>query len=221
MRKLMLTGLLVAGLGTGLVVMAQLADAGPLTPPGRPSPTSVTLNELGEKLERIEASKFKPAELPSAGEYATAGAVLLTVEGAVSGMIEGGVASTGQEGAIYVLGFSHEVVSPRDSATGLPTGKRQHRPLTIIKPIDKSSPLLMNALTTNENLVECKVKFFQRNATGEIEQYYTITLENATIVSLVSEVPNFESVSFVYESITWTYEDGGITAEDDWQTPDV
>lgn len=30
-----------------------------------------------------------------------------------------------------------------------------------------------------------------------------------------------EHVSFVYQKITWTWEDGGITSEDDWETPVV
>ncbi len=34
------------------------------------------------------------------------------------------------------------VVSPRDAASGMPTGKRQHKPFSITKPVDKSSPLL-------------------------------------------------------------------------------
>lgn len=33
-----------------------------------------------------------------------------------------------------------EVVSPRDPASGLPTGKRMHKPLTITKELDKMSP---------------------------------------------------------------------------------
>jgi type VI secretion system Hcp family effector len=36
-----------------------------------------------------------------------------------------------------------EIVSPRDAASGLPIGKRQHRPVTITKTLDKSSPELM------------------------------------------------------------------------------
>jgi hypothetical protein len=28
-------------------------------------------------------------------------------------------------------GTTHEIVSPRDSASGLPTGKRQHKPFVI------------------------------------------------------------------------------------------
>ena len=35
--------------------------------------------------------------------------------------------------------------SPRDAATGLPTGKRQHRAMSAVKPVDKASPLLMRA----------------------------------------------------------------------------
>ena len=34
------------------------------------------------------------------------------------------------------------IVSPRDPASGLPTGKRQHNDIVITKPIDKASPQL-------------------------------------------------------------------------------
>lgn len=36
----------------------------------------------------------------------------------------------GREDSIMVIGMSHSVVAPRDAATGLPTGKRQHKPFT-------------------------------------------------------------------------------------------
>ena len=39
-----------------------------------------------------------------------------------------------------------DIVSPRDPASGLPTGKRMHKPITITKEIDKSSPLLSTKL---------------------------------------------------------------------------
>jgi hypothetical protein len=35
------------------------------------------------------------------------------------------------------------VLSPRDAASGLPTGKRQHKPMTFVKDLDKSTPILM------------------------------------------------------------------------------
>ena len=35
--------------------------------------------------------------------------------------------------------FEQEILSPRDAASGLPTGKRQHKPFTIITELDQSS----------------------------------------------------------------------------------
>jgi len=40
------------------------------------------------------------------------------------------------------ISFEQEIVSPRDAASGLPTGKRQHKPFVITKELDKSSPIL-------------------------------------------------------------------------------
>lgn len=44
----------------------------------------------------------------------------------------------------------NEVTSPRDAASGLPTGKRQHKPMTITKELDKSSPTLEQPITSND-----------------------------------------------------------------------
>lgn len=41
-----------------------------------------------------------------------------------------------------VINFDQEIVSPRDAASGLPTGKRQHKPFVITSELDKSSPVL-------------------------------------------------------------------------------
>jgi len=74
----------------------------------------------------------------------------LTLKGQKQGNINGSVTQKGRENSILVHAFSQEVVSPRDPASGLATGKRQHKPLLIVKEIDKSSPLLWNALINNE-----------------------------------------------------------------------
>ena len=54
------------------------------------------------------------------------------------------------EVSVDVLALTHEIISPRDAASGLPTGKRQHKPFTITKPVDKSSPLLFESLVKGE-----------------------------------------------------------------------
>jgi len=121
-----------------------------------------------------------------------------------------------------VFGFHHEVASPRDPASGLPTGKRHHKPITITKEVDKSTPLLMNVLVTNENITQWELRFFKPSGIGKKVQYYTIQLVNASISRIHSEMlsdKELEHISFCYQKITWTFENGGITAEDDWEAP--
>ncbi len=145
----------------------------------------------------------------------------------VQGEIKGSVTQAGREDSILVIGFSHEVDSPRDTASALPTGKRQHKPLVITKEIDKSTPLLMSALINNENITDVELKFWQPSRSGKEIQYYTIRLLNARIINVQQEMLNNqypenmrhkerEHISFVYQKIIWTYEDGGISTEDNW-----
>jgi len=49
------------------------------------------------------------------------------------------------------INFDQEIVSPRDAASGLPTGKRQHKPFTITKELDKSSPMLARESPTKQS----------------------------------------------------------------------
>jgi type VI secretion system secreted protein Hcp len=153
----------------------------------------------------------------------------MRLTGDIQGEINGSVTQAGREDSIMVIAFSHEVESPRNASSGLATGKRQHKPLIITKEIDKSTPLLINALTTNENLSEVILQFWQPSRSGREFQYYTIELTNARIVDIHQEMLNNkypenmqhserEHISFVYQKITWTYEDGGITSTDNWGT---
>ena len=64
--------------------------------------------------------------------------------------IEGESVDKDHNGWIDILSVSGlEKVSPRDAASGLPTGKRQHAPFKIRKRVDKATPLLAKALTNN------------------------------------------------------------------------
>ena len=150
--------------------------------------------------------------------------MFLSIESEADGIIKGDVTQAGKEDSMEVIGFSHEVTSPRDATTGLPTGKRQHRPLTIVKEIDKASPTLMQALAGSDNLPMVKLRFYRVDASGTEENYYTIELVNAQIVSLRQQATSAgatEVIAFQYQKIIWTIQDGGITAEDDWETPTV
>lgn len=112
---------------------------------------------------------------------------------------------------IPITAVSHEILSPRDPASGLPTGKRQHEPIVITKSIDASSPLFLDALVNNENLttVQLTIQIDGQDA-------YTIKLTNASI-SDYQQHGATETYAFTYQKITWTWLDGGITASDDWE----
>jgi type VI secretion system secreted protein Hcp len=156
----------------------------------------------------------------------------LKLKGQKQGDIKGGVTQKGREGKILVMAFDHEIQSPRDPASGLPTGKRIHRPFTITKEIDKSSPLLYSVLVNNETITVWELQCFAAKSSGAEVNNYTVTLTNARIVDIASnmlnnkvpenaKMPIMEEVNFAYQKIQWTWVDGGITASDDWESPIV
>jgi type VI secretion system secreted protein Hcp len=159
----------------------------------------------------------------------------LRLAGQKQGEIKGSVIQKGREGKILVIAMSHEVVSPRDAASGQATGRRQHKALVVTKELDKSSPLLHQAQANNESFKEWELQFWAPNlkagaaGAGTEVQHFTIKLSNAAISSITMQMPNikdpeltrfetFEEVAFVYQKIEWTWLDGNITALDDWET---
>lgn len=154
----------------------------------------------------------------------------MRLTGETQGEVKGSVTEAGREDSMEIFGWSHEVISPRDAASGLPTGKRQHKPISVTKPVDKASPILMNILTNNENITEWRLDAWRPARSGKEFQYYTIELVNASIAGIRQEQLNNqypenmkhevrEHIIFTYDKIIWTWHDGGITAEDDWETP--
>jgi len=159
----------------------------------------------------------------------------LNLEGQTQGKIKGSVTQAKREESIMVIAVSHDLVSPRDAASGLPTGKRQHKPFIITKELDKATPLLYNALVNNENIKTWELKFWtpQLKASagaGTEVQHYTVKLTNANIAFIHFRMSNnkhpdlmkfaeYEEIGFTYQKIEWTWTDGGITADDDWEAP--
>src|SRR4249920_960420 len=75
-----------------------------------------------------------------------ADSIYISVKGQKQGPFKGEALQKGAEGKIAGLKFRHELMSPRDPASGLPTGKRQHRPVIITKEWGAASPQLFQAL---------------------------------------------------------------------------
>lgn len=154
----------------------------------------------------------------------------LIIEGNNQGKIEGSVKVKGHEGKILIQAVDHTITIPESPQTGLPTGKRIHRPMTVTKEIDKSSPKLFQALTSGEQLKTVSLEYYRISPKGTEEKYYTVNLSNAIMTNIRSWTPNcltpsnqqighMEDVSFTYEKISWTFEPDGIEAEDSWLAP--
>jgi len=154
----------------------------------------------------------------------------MTLTGENQGAIKGSWTMAGREDTILVEAFNHQVSMPRDPQTGLASGKRRHEPMSVVKFYDKSSPLLYQALCTGEHFKDVTLKWYRIASTGQEEHYFTTLLEDAILVAIRPFMPNaldketeqyghMEECSFTYRRITWTFEDGGVTATDDWSTP--
>ncbi|MGB1110638.1 MAG: Hcp family type VI secretion system effector [Gammaproteobacteria bacterium] len=161
----------------------------------------------------------------------------MSIEGESQGDITEGCNTADSIGNIYqeehedeflVLDLEHQIVVPTDKQSGQPTGYREHKWLTVMKYVDKATPLLYQALVSGERLPTCEIKYYRTSQEGQEEHYYTIELEDAVIVSIVSNIPDalaiekqhlghMEKVSFTYRAITWTHEIAGTEGTDDWR----
>ncbi|MCB9838252.1 MAG: type VI secretion system tube protein Hcp [Phycisphaeraceae bacterium] len=220
MRKNSFNGLTI-GLAAALTLgVAYVAYSGQLYPPdGGISPTGASLNDIYLRL--AGAPEPPRAVDPGMAGFPSVAAVMHIVPGE-SGAVD--------PGPITVLGFSHSISTPRDSASGLPTGRRQHKPFTITKPIDKSTPLLMNALVRNDVFEVIEISsadaLFPRGIdvpAGPI-RYALVGARVASVSPFTrgmgpDAVVYMEQVEIVYDRIIVTWEDGGITAQDDWEEP--
>ena len=161
----------------------------------------------------------------------------LSLKGQIQGNIIGSVIQKGREGKIMVIAVSHEVNSPRDPASGLPTGYRQHSPLIITKELDQSTPLLYTALKNNEKMTTFELQFWalqklSGSGNGVEKQHYTIRLTNAQICDIRFTMLNnknpelmryaeYEEVAFTYQKIEWIWHLGNKIAMDDWESSQV
>jgi type VI secretion system secreted protein Hcp len=144
------------------------------------------------------------------------------------GEMKGSVTQKGLEGSVEVIAFSHELISPRDAASGLPTGKRMHKPIVITKRMDCASPQFWNALVNNENITKWEMKCYQPEPGGTTQNFFTINLEDASVASIQvrqelnknPDLTRYEialQIAFTYRKITWTnVKPTTVVAMDDW-----
>jgi type VI secretion system secreted protein Hcp len=145
----------------------------------------------------------------------------LTLRGQKQGDIKGGATEKGREGSIPLISVAYRVETPHDPVSGLPTGKRLHSPITVVKVIDQATPRLLQALVSNEALTSVRIEFW-RPVPEAVAPYFVIVLTDAAL-AVIALTPSsedgsheYEEVQFTFRKITWTYPEMGEIAEDDW-----
>ncbi|MGH7298135.1 MAG: type VI secretion system tube protein TssD [Polyangiaceae bacterium] len=161
-------------------------------------------------------------------------------KGTKTGDVKGSVTQKGRENSCLCSWYDMGVDTPTDKMSGFAAGKRIHRLFQVRKEIDAATPLFFQMATTNEVLKSVIFKYWRVGTgkigtTGQETQHYTIELDNARIAALRQYTPehqasetgnqhsthDVEELGFVYQKITVTWTQGGITATDDWESPNV
>ena len=147
----------------------------------------------------------------------------LTAQGRQQGTFKGDVTAKGREGAIALTTLAHELVSPRDPVSGLPTGILQHKPVTISKVIDQTSPNFLSAMVNNETLSSVRIEFWRPGAEVSAP-YFVVVLTNAGISDIAFTASSdgqseTEQIAFTYQTIVWTYPGTGAFVESAWSAP--
>jgi type VI secretion system secreted protein Hcp len=158
---------------------------------------------------------------------AQADTIYISIKGQKQGPFKGEALQKGAEGKIAGLKFRYELVSPRDIATGMATGKRQHKPVMITKEWGAASPQLFQALATNETLPEVVIDFVGVDPKGMMALSHSIKLTNAYIADIsystepiaTGGVRLLEDVTFVFGAIELIDVRSNTMSRDSWIAP--
>jgi type VI secretion system Hcp family effector len=100
--------------------------------------------------------------------------------------------------------FDYAVKSQFDADSGQLSGKRQHKPIVLVRDIDEASPRYLQALATNEVFTSATLSFNRVGQDGKPTAVRTIELTNGTIAK-IRPAPHVGGKSC--HEITLNYED--------------
>jgi len=144
-------------------------------------------------------------------------------KGGSQGDLQNSCDSKGYEKFSRIIGISWGIKSPRDIATGQASGKRVHGDLIITKQIDKSSPLLLQAMFTNEVIKESEFAYVDILGHGQMQAKTGRVLTIKTTNGFISEIEGgstpegvmIEQIHLIYHHIMFRHEPGSTEATDD------
>lgn len=130
--------------------------------------------------------------------------VYLKIIGEKQGDISSGCGTYESVGNRWQVGHEDEIFAFALTNAITSTGKGVNlQGFTFCKLIDKSSPLLCNAINQNERLF-IEIDFYRINKTGRWERYYYIQLRNASLAAIHVNVSH-NNLDTEYVTVTYDY----------------
>ncbi|WP_274369653.1 Hcp family type VI secretion system effector [Morganella morganii] len=136
--------------------------------------------------------------------------IYMTINGKNQGGISDGCSSYKSLGNKYQASHTDEILVIAVSFDISRSQNLTHGPVSITKYVDKSTPLLITAVTNNE-VMDCEIDYYRTSDAGAQEKYMTILLRNASIINFSQTHANSlmqndalpsETLTLRYESIT-------------------
>jgi type VI protein secretion system component Hcp len=147
----------------------------------------ITVSSVVAQDLKGDAQADRESSAPSVSEVV----ISKSASGAGSGKATVGSATSG-------AGSGKAAVAPRDAASGLATGRSIHKPFTIVKEIDRASPLLAEACASGKHYQEVDVDL----ASGG---HYKLTDVLITSDTKSGGDRPVETITFSYQKIEMTH----------------
>jgi len=157
------------------------------------------------------------------------------VIGMAIGGVQGSWSPEGCEDCMRIFDMSWWLFQPYDSITGQATTRRHHHVLTVMKDIDKASPVLMGKLAEGQHIQQLTLNFYLASPEQQpgnppvepLQPYYEITLEDVCVIAFShtmvykgnDKFAHMDKISFIYDVIRLRWLDGNIVAQDHWNGP--
>ncbi|MBL8329111.1 MAG: type VI secretion system tube protein Hcp [Rubrivivax sp.] len=149
----------------------------------------------------------------------------LTIDG-VAVLGESTQTSLGRTDTIECTSWRQELFAPIDRASLQPTGRRIYVPITFTKRIDRSTPLLREALARNKTCAGT-FRFYRPNPVGDgtTESHLSFAFTNGRVIRHIlnspdvlnpdtASLPTTETVEMSFDTLTLTYTTGGVSYTD-------
>jgi type VI secretion system secreted protein Hcp len=129
----------------------------------------------------------------------------------------------GKDKYTRLLGFEWGMSTPVDMRSGMTSGRRSHKPLVILKQLDLSSPLIIDALVRNKTLAKSEliVMGIVKKDPQKVDKF-KVSLEHVRVIDVSTTAGNdgleiVETVKLSYDKITYEDIPGKKIAMDDWR----